>query len=116
MRSEYPHLQFGERFWWARQEGERVRLGITPAAAEQLTYVTHVELPAVGASFAAGEPFGVIESMKTVSDLFAPVSGTVIEHNAALRDRPFLVNTDPEGAGWLLLVAARDPAGSGRAG
>jgi len=58
----------------------------------------------VGADFRAGEPLGVIESQKVVSDLFAPVSGTVVEHNPALRAQPYLVNSDPEGSGWLLLV------------
>jgi glycine cleavage system H protein len=104
MALEYPHLQFTEGFWWRRPEGDHVRLGITREAAEQLTYVTHVGLPGVGASVRAGEPLGVIESQKVVSDLFAPVSGTVVEHNAALQDRPFLVNSDPEGTGWLLLI------------
>jgi len=111
----YPHLHVTEGLWWQRSEGDRVRLGITRQAAEQLTYVTHVELPAVGASFRAGEPLGVIESQKVVSDLFAPVSGTVVEHNSALRDQPFLVNSDPEGAGWLVLVDPSPPAPPGRA-
>lgn len=104
MALEYPHLRFTEGFWWRRPEGDCVRLGITQQAAEQLTYVTSVELPGIGASFRAGDQFGVIESQKVVSDLFAPVSGTVVEKNAALRNQPFLVNSDPEGEGWLLLV------------
>jgi glycine cleavage system H protein len=110
MELGYPHLHFTAGFWWGRSDGDRVRLGITRQAAEQLTYVTHVELPAVGASFRAGEPVGVIESQKVVSDLFAPMSGTVVEHNPALGDQPFLVNSDPEGAGWLLLVDPGSPA------
>ncbi len=110
MELGYPHLHFTAGFWWRRSEGDRVRLGITRQAAEQLTYVTHVELPAVGAIFRAGEPLGVIESQKVVSDLFAPMSGTVVEHNPALGDQPFLVNSDPEGAGWLVLVDPGSPA------
>ena len=109
MSLEYPHLQFTEGFWWMRSEGGRVRVGITRAAAEQLTYVTNVELPAVGISFRAGDPVGLIESQKVVSDLFAPVTGTVVENNPALGQRPHLVNSDPEGAGWLLLVAPDHP-------
>lgn len=104
MELDYPHLQFADAFWWRRPEGDRVRLGITREAAEQLTYVTQVELPPVGARVRAGEPLGVIESQKVVSDLLAPLSGTVLEHNAALHEQPFLVNSDPEGAGWLLVV------------
>ena len=104
MGLDYPHLQFTEGSWWGRSEGDHVRLGITREAAEQLMYVTHVGLPRVGARVRAGEPLGVIESQKVVSDLFAPVSGTVIEQNAALQDQPFLVNSDPEGTGWLLLM------------
>ncbi len=115
MELGYPHLHVAEGLWWRRSEGDRVRLGITRHAAEQLTYVTHVELPAVGARFRAGEPLGVIESQKVVSDLFAPMSGTVVEHNPALRDQPFLVNSDPEGAGWLVLVDPGPPAPPGQA-
>jgi glycine cleavage system H protein len=105
MELEYPHLQFTEGFWWRRPDGTRVRLGITREAASQLTYVTHLELPPVGARVRAGDPFGVIESQKVVSDLYAPLTGTVVAHNPDLQERPFLVNVDPEGAGWLLLVS-----------
>jgi len=101
---EYPRLQFADGFWWRRAEEGCLRLGITREAADQLTYVTQVELPAVGVHFRAGDAFGMIESQKVVSDLIAPVSGTVLAHNAALREQPFLVNSDPEGAGWLLVV------------
>jgi len=104
MELEYPRLQFPDAFWSRRAEEGCLRLGITREAAEQLTYVTQVELPAVGAHFRAGDAFGVIESQKVVSDLIAPVSGTVLAQNAALREQPFLVNSDPEGAGWLLVV------------
>jgi glycine cleavage system H protein len=115
MELGYPHLHVTEGLWWRRSEGDRVRLGITRQAAEELTYVTRVELPAVGASFRVGEPLGVIESQKVVSDLFAPMNGTVVEHNEALRDQPFLVNSDPEGAGWLVLVNPGPPAPPGQA-
>src|SRR5216684_741663 len=91
MELGYPHLHFTAGFWWRRSEGDRVRLGITRQAAEQLTYVTHVELPAVGAIFRAGEPLGVIESQKVVSDLFAPMSGRSEEHTSELQSRLHLV-------------------------
>jgi len=117
MTLEYPHLEFTETFWWSRAEGRHVRLGITRTAAEGLTYVTHVDLAEVGATFLSGQPVGTIESQKVVSDLFAPLSGRVIEHNPALRDRPYLVNSDPEGEGWLLLIERLDAShGSQEAG
>src|SRR5258708_12184504 len=103
MELGYPHLHFTAGFWWGRSDGDRVRLGITRQAAEQLTYVTHVELPAVGASFRAGEPVGVIESQKVVSDLFAPMNATVVEHNPPLADHPLLLTPDPQDSACLLL-------------
>jgi glycine cleavage system H protein len=109
MPLDYPHLQFTEPFWWSRSEGRYLRLGITRSAAEALTYVTHVELPEVGMVFDSGQPLGTIESQKVVSDLFAPLGGRIVERNGALRERPFLVNSDPEGEGWLLLVERVDP-------
>ena len=109
MALDYPHLQFTEPFWWSRSEGRYLRLGITRSAAEALTYVTHVELPEVGMVFDSGQPLGTIESQKVVSDLFAPLGGRIVERNGALRERPFLVNSDPEGEGWLLLVERVDP-------
>jgi glycine cleavage system H protein len=108
MALDYPHLEFTAAFWWSRPEGRNLRLGITRAAAEGLTYVTHVDLVEVGATFHGGQPVGTIESQKVVCDLFAPLSGQVVEHNPAIRDRPFLVNSDPEGEGWLLLVERLD--------
>jgi len=104
MELEYPRLQFADAFWWRRVEEGCLRLGITREAAEQLTYVTQVELPAVGAHFRGQLHLRNVESQKVVSDLIAPVSGTVLAQNAALREQPFLVNSDPEGAGWLLVV------------
>ena len=108
MALEYQHLEFTEAFWWSRPQGRHLRLGITRVAAEALTYVTRVEVLEVGTVFRRAQPVGTIESQKAVSDLFAPLSGRVVEHNPALRDRPFLVNSDPEGEGWLLLVERLD--------
>jgi len=88
-------------------------VGITWFAQDELGEITYVDLPDKGERVAAGEPYGVIESMKTVSDLYAPVSGEVLEINAALADEPTLVNQDPYGQGWLVRVRPDDPAAAG---
>jgi len=90
---------------WARMEKDgRVTVGVTWYAQDQLGDVVFVELPEVGAEITVDEPFGVIESVKTVSDLFAPVSGEVVAVNGALDDEPQIVNSDPYEAGWLLVI------------
>jgi glycine cleavage system H protein len=94
---------------WAKAEGDRVRVGITAYAQEQLGDVVFVELPKAGAKVTQGKGFGVVESVKAVSDLFAPLSGTVIEVNGELVNAPEVVNQDPYGHGWMLLVAPADP-------
>jgi glycine cleavage system H protein len=91
---------------WARQEDGRVRVGITQFAAERLSDVVFVELPKVGADLKATEPFGVIESVKAASDLYAPVSGRVVEVNQQLVDSPELINQDPHGAAWMIVMEA----------
>lgn len=107
----YPEdLRYSSEHEWARLEDGRVRVGITMFAAERLSDVVFIELPQVGATVTFMEPFGVIESVKAVSDLYAPVSGTVVEVNTALADAPEAVNTDPYGRGWMLLVQPDDPA------
>jgi glycine cleavage system H protein len=88
-------------------------VGITWFAQDELGEITYVDLPDKGERVAAGETYGVIESMKTVSDLYAPVSGEVLEINAALADEPTLVNQDPYGEGWLIRVRPDDPAAAG---
>ena len=101
----YPdELRYTREHEWARVEGARVRVGITQFAAERLSDVVFIELPAQGAALKQLEVFGVIESVKAVSDLYAPITGTVVEVNTALADRPELVNEDPYGKGWMLLV------------
>jgi glycine cleavage system H protein len=106
----YPKdLRYSSEHEWARLEGGRVRVGITKFAADRMTDVVFVELPAVGTKVKYMQPFGVVESVKAVSDLYAPVSGTVVEVNAALKDTPEVVNTDPYGKGWMLLVQPDDP-------
>jgi glycine cleavage system H protein len=95
---------------WARLEGDQVAVGITDYAQQQLGDVVYVELPQVGRSVEQGEPFGVIESVKAVSDLFSPVSGEVVEVNDALLEQPEAVNEDCYGDGWMITVAVSDPS------
>lgn len=102
-------LRYTREHEWAKQEGERVRVGITHFAQEQLGDVVFVELPKAGARVRAHQTFGVVESVKAVSDLFAPVSGEVAEVNAELAKKPETVNQDPYGRGWMLAVTPADP-------
>jgi len=99
-------LRYTEEHEWVRPEDAGLRVGITHFAQEQLGDVVYVELPKVGAVLKAGQPFGVVESVKAASDLFAPVAGKVVAVNEALLDRPDLVNQDPFGEGWMLVVDA----------
>jgi glycine cleavage system H protein len=101
-------LKYTREHEWAKQEGGRVRVGITAFAQEQLGDVVFVELPKVGTRVRAHQTFGVVESVKAVSDLFAPVSGEVVEVNAELAQKPETVNQDPYGRGWMLLVTSAD--------
>jgi glycine cleavage system H protein len=98
-------LRYTHEDEWARAEDDRVTIGVTDYAQQQLGDVVFVELPAVGATVERGEPFGVIESVKAVSDLYAPVSGEVVEVNAELANHPELVNGDPYGDGWMITIA-----------
>ena len=102
-------LKYTREHEWAKREGDRVRVGITHFAQEQLGDVVFVELPKVGAKVTAMKTFGVVESVKAVSDLFAPVSGEVAEVNDALPKSPELVNTDPYGQGWMLVIRMSNP-------
>jgi glycine cleavage system H protein len=97
-------LKYTREHEWAKQEGDRVRVGITAYAQEQLGDVVFVELPKVGAKVTATKNFGVVESVKAVSDLFAPISGEVVEINAELSQKPETVNQDPYGRGWMIVV------------
>jgi glycine cleavage system H protein len=105
---EYPQeLRYTKQHEWARDEGEgRIRVGITEYAQDALGDVVYVDMPDIGTEVTAGQPFGEVESTKSVSDVYAPVSGTVIERNAALEDRPELVNGEPYGDGWMIAVQA----------
>ena len=97
-------LRYTQEHEWAKKEGERIRVGITAFAQEQLGDVVFVELPKVGAKVTQRQAFGVVESVKAVSDLFAPVSGEVAEINSALPNAPETVNQDPYGKGWMIVV------------
>ena len=94
---------------WARQKPDRVVVGVTDFAQDQLGDVVYVELPAVGDEVKKGESFGVVESTKAVSELFAPVSGKVVEVNGPLADAPETVNEDPYEEGWMIVVEISDP-------
>ncbi len=95
---------------WALVEDGRVRMGITDYAQDALGDVVFVQLPEVGASVTAGEPLGEVESTKSVSDVYAPVSGRVVEVNSELSDAPNRLNEDPYGAGWLVRIRLSDPS------
>jgi glycine cleavage system H protein len=98
---------------WARLENGLVTVGITGYATEQLGDVVFVELPEVGRKLDAMKPFGVVEAVKTVSDLFAPIAGEVVEVNAALTDNPALVNQAPYAEGWMIRLRPDDPGAVG---
>ncbi len=89
---------------WAMKDGNVVTVGVTKYAQESLGDIVYVELPKVGAQVTKGQPFGVVESTKAVSDLFAPISGTVVEANEPVVDAPETVNTDPHDKAWLIKV------------
>ena len=102
-------VRYTDQHEWARLEKGVVTVGITSYATEQLGDVVFVELPEGGRKVEAGKPFGVVEAVKTVSDLYAPVSGEVVEVNAALADNPALVNQEPFGEGWMIRIKPSDP-------
>ncbi len=106
---DYPQdLRYAENHEWVRSDGSAVRMGISDYAQDALGDIVFVELPEVGRVVSAGEAFAEVESTKSVSDVYAPVSGTVIEVNAALEDAPELVNSDPYGEGWFVVIEASD--------
>lgn len=97
---------------WVELSGERGKVGITDYAQQQLGDVVYVELPEIGAKLKQGQSFGTIESVKAVSELYAPVSGEVVEVNTALKDKPEVVNKDPHGS-WMIVVKLTDPGEAG---
>lgn len=110
--SNPSNLRYAPTHEWAKQDGDVVTIGVTAFAIEQLTEPTYLELPAVGAELKAGDKFGIIESYKSTSDLYAPVAGTVVERNEPLVDDgptkrkgdPKPVNDDAFGAGWMVKI------------
>ena len=102
-------LRYTKEHEWAKVEGDRARVGITDFAQGELGDVVFVELPKVGAKLTAMKTFGVVESVKAVSDLFAPLSGEVVETNAELTKRPEIVNSDPYGQGWMAVIKLSSP-------
>ena len=104
-------LKYTAEHEWVRPgDGNTVRVGITDYAQNALGDIVYVSLPAVGADVSAGEAFGEVESTKSVSDVFAPLAGTVSGRNEALDGQPELVNSDPYGEGWLVEIDVPDPA------
>jgi glycine cleavage system H protein len=101
-------LRYTKEHEWVRLEDDVATVGITPYAADQLGDIVFVELPASGASLEQFAPFGVVESVKAVSDLYAPLAGEVVAANEDLRSKPELVNSDPLGAGWMIKVRVAD--------
>jgi glycine cleavage system H protein len=97
---------------WIEVSGDRGKIGITDYAQQQLGDVVYIDLPDVGSTVSAGQSFGTIESVKAVSELYAPLSGEVLEINTALKERPESINTDPH-ASWMVVLKLSDPAEAG---
>jgi glycine cleavage system H protein len=108
---EFPsNLRYSTEDEWTRTESGRVTIGVTDYAQSQLGDIVFVDLPEVGRSVEKGEPFGVIESVKAVSDLYAPISGEIVEVNTDLAERPEVVNEDCYGDGWMIVIEPEDDA------
>jgi glycine cleavage system H protein len=111
MHMEFPdELRYTKEHEWVRIEDGRARVGITDYAQDALGDVVYVDLPEVGTQVEAGQPMGEVESTKSVSDVFSPVSGTIAERNPLIEDRPELVNERAYGDGWLVVIEPSDPA------
>lgn len=101
-------LQYSKNHQWVRSEGSDLRIGMTDYGQDDLGKIVFVELPELGATVEAGEPFGNVESEKTVSELYSPVSGTVVEVNSALESNPELINESPYQKAWMIVIEASD--------
>lgn len=109
--SNYPEeLKYSKEHEWVRINGKEVTIGITDYAAEQLGDVVFVEIPKVGTEYKQDAAFGVVESVKSVSDIYVPVAGKVIEVNQNLIDQPALINEDPYQKGWIARFEIQDPS------
>jgi len=104
------HLRYSNDHEWLSRDGSTVRIGITDYAQDALGDVVFVQLPTTGQQVEAGDTFGEVESTKSVSDVYAPVSGTVVAINEALGERPQALNDDPYGDGWICTIEMSDPA------
>ena len=102
------NLKFTSTHEWVRQDGKEVTVGITDFAQDQLSDLTYVELPTPGDSFSAQDEVAVVESVKAASDIYAPISGTILKINKALIDKPELINADPYGDGWIFKMIPDD--------
>lgn len=103
-------LKYTKEHEWVRIEGNTATVGITDHAQGELGDIVYVDIPDAGASVKQGDVFGTIEAVKTVADLFAPVSGTILEFNTAVNDAPEAINDDPYGAGWIIKVEVSNPS------
>lgn len=103
-------LKYTKDHEWAKRDGNKIRVGITAFAVEQLGDITLVELPKVGTKVEEGKAFGTVESVKTLSDLFAPVAGTIVEVNDKLASNPELVNEAAYDKGWMVVIEVTDPS------
>jgi glycine cleavage system H protein len=103
-------LSYTKDHEWVRAAGERVTVGITDHAQQQLGDVVYVELPRVGDKFESGEPFGSVESVKAVSEIYMPIGGEVVEVNSALNEAPEKVNSDSYGDGWMVIIKPTNPS------
>ena len=103
-------LRYSKDHEWARLENGRVRIGITDYAQDALGDVVYVQLPAVGTTVTLGESFSEVESTKSVSDIYAPITGTIVEVNTDLADEPQRINEDPYGEGWICVLEPADRA------
>ncbi|MEK7423432.1 MAG: glycine cleavage system protein GcvH [Actinomycetota bacterium] len=102
-------LRYSSDHEWIQRDGSTIRMGITDYAQDALGDVVYVQVPSVGTVVAAGETMSEVESTKSVSDIYAPVSGTIVAVNAALADQPDVLNSDPYGAGWICEIEMTEP-------
>lgn len=108
MMNTPKELRYSEEHEWVKVEGEKMRVGISDFAQSELGDIVFVELPEVGDTITADEPFGSVESVKTVSELYAPVSGTIVEVNEDLNDNPEFVNESPYEKAWMVVIEPSD--------